>query len=310
MSGAAGFIGSHLTEQLLTRDASVIGVDRLSDYYDPDIKLENLRRAMDHPRFRFVEADLAEVATPDLLNEVSVVYHLAAQPGVRPSWGQSFEIYVNDNVRATQALLEAAKDVPLDRFVYASSSSVYGDAERFPTREGDAVQPVSPYGVTKLAAEHLCRLYWKSFGVPTVSLRYFSVYGPRQRPDMAFNRFIEAACTGSPLRVFGDGNQTRDFTYVDDVVSATLAAAAVGTPGEVYNVAGGTRTTVREVISILESLLEVPLEVQYERTARGDARDTSADTSKAARDLGYSPQFELEAGLAAQLDAARSALRV
>jgi UDP-glucose 4-epimerase len=304
VSGAAGFIGSHLTEQLLAGGTSVVGIDRLSDYYDPERKRDNLREASADPRFTFLEGDLAELAKPSLLDGVDVVYHLAGQPGVRPSWGQSFQTYIDDNVAASQALLEAAKEVSLERFVYASSSSIYGNAERFPTLESDTPHPISPYGVTKLAAEHLCNLYWHAFGVPTVSLRYFSVYGPRQRPDMAFDRFIRAGIEGGAIRVFGDGRQSRDFTYVKDIVSATLSAAERGQPGEAYNIAGGSSTTVLEVIEILERLLDVRLDVQHEEQARGDARDTSADTSKAAGDLAYAPEFDLETGLAAQ---ARSA---
>jgi UDP-glucose 4-epimerase len=305
VTGVAGFIGSQLAEHLLASGATVIGVDRLSDYYDQAVKLENLAEALGDDRFTFIQEDVADVATPELLDGVDVVYHLAGQPGVRPSWGQSFQLYIDDNVRASQALLEAAKEVSLERFVYASSSSVYGNAKRFPTRETDTPHPLSPYGVTKLAAEHLCNLYWAEFGVPAVSLRYFSVYGPRQRPDMAFNRFIRAGVAGEPIHVFGDGRQTRDFTYVGDVVAATAAAARRGTPGAVYNVAGGSRTTVLEVIDILERLLEVEFDVRHEGRAVGDARDTAADTSNAVRDLGYSPEFTLEAGLAAQCEAAR-----
>jgi nucleoside-diphosphate-sugar epimerase len=304
VTGAAGFIGSHLVEQLLAEGVSVLGIDRLSDYYDPAIKAANVERLSADPEFTFVEADLAEVATPALLDGAKVVYHLAGQPGVRPSWGRTFEIYGNDNVMATQALLEAAKEVPLERLVYASSSSVYGNAERFPTVETDRPQPLSPYGVTKLAAEHLCHLYAKSYSVPAVALRYFSVYGPRQRPDMAFHRFIRAAAAGEPLRIFGDGRQTRDFTYVGDIVSATRAAGALGIPGEVYNVAGGSRVTVLEILDILGRVLGTPLDVVHEEAARGDARDTSGDTAKAARDLGYAPSVSLEEGLAAQVEAA------
>jgi UDP-glucose 4-epimerase len=304
VTGAAGFIGSHLTERLLDRGVAVLGVDRLSDYYDRAIKAANVALLADKPGFTFVEADLAEVASPALLEDVEVVYHLAGQPGVRPSWGRSFEIYANDNVMATQALLEAAKEAALERFVYASSSSVYGNAERFPTQETDRPQPLSPYGVTKLAAEHLCHLYAKSYGVPACSLRYFSVYGPRQRPDMGFHRFIRAATSGEPVQIFGDGLQSRDFTYVGDIVTATLAAGELGVPGEVYNVAGGSRVTVLDVLEMLERILDVPVEVLHEEAARGDARDTSGDTTKAARDLGYLPSVSLEEGLAAQADAA------
>jgi nucleoside-diphosphate-sugar epimerase len=304
VTGAAGFIGSHLTEALLSAGVSVLGVDRLSDYYDPALKAANLARFADRPCFEFVEAELSEVATPALLDGIERVYHLAGQPGVRPSWGRSFEVYASDNVMATQALLEAAREVSLERLVYASSSSVYGNAERFPTSETDRPQPLSPYGVTKLAAEHLCHLYAKSYGVPAVSLRYFSVYGPRQRPDMGFHRFIRAATTGEPVRIFGDGRQSRDFTYVGDIVAATLAAGELGGPGEVYNVAGGSRVTVLDVLGMLERLLGTPIEVEHEEAARGDARDTSGDTTKAARELGYAPSVSLEEGLAAQVETA------
>jgi UDP-glucose 4-epimerase len=304
VTGAAGFIGSHLAERLLERGDRVLGIDRMSDYYDPAIKAANVERLSAQPGFEFVEADLAEVASPALLDGVSHVYHLAGQPGVRPSWGRSFEIYANDNVMATQTVLEAAKEVPLERFVYASSSSIYGNAERFPTTEEDKPQPLSPYGVTKLAAEHLCHLYAKSYGVPSCSLRYFSVYGPRQRPDMGFHRFIRAATAGEPVRIFGDGLQTRDFTYVGDIVSATLAAGDLGAPGEVYNVAGGSRVTVLDVLRMLGRILDTRIDVRHEDAARGDARDTSGDTAKAAQRLGYVPSVSLEEGLAAQVEAA------
>jgi nucleoside-diphosphate-sugar epimerase len=309
VTGVAGFIGSHLAERLLERGIEVIGVDRLSDYYDENTKMANLAAVLDEPGFRFVQADLNDEARPGLLDGVGVVYHLAGQPGVRPSWGRTFEIYAHDNILATQALLEAAKEAPIERFVYASSSSVYGNAERFPTRESDLPNPVSPYGVTKLAAEHLCQLYAQVFGMPTVSLRYFSVYGPRQRPDMAFHRFINAAIEGNALRVFGDGRQTRDFTYVDDIVDATIDAGDRGVPGEVYNVAGGSRTSVLEVAALLERLLGLSVQLEHVDAARGDARDTAADTSKAARDLGFSPDFPLERGLAAQVAAVRATAR-
>jgi UDP-glucose 4-epimerase len=303
VTGAAGFIGSTLAEELLRRGTSVVGVDRLSDYYDRDVKSANVELLGAYEGFSFIEADLAEVATPSLLHGVRFVYHLAAQPAVRPSWGRSFETYVRDNVMATQALLEAAKDVSVETFVYASSSSVYGNAERFPTTETDSPQPLSPYGVTKLTAEHLCHLYAKSYGVPAVSLRYFSVYGPRQRPDMAFHRFIRAVTGSEALRVYGDGLQTRDFTYVGDIVWATMAAARLGVPGEVYNVAGGSPVTVLEVLTILERLLGHPIAVEHEPATRGDARGTSGDIAKAARDLGYAPKVSLEEGLSAQVGA-------
>jgi UDP-glucuronate 4-epimerase len=250
-----------------------------------------------------IEASVAELDLAGLLADADVVFHLAAQPGVRRSWGREFEIYLNDNLLATQRLLEAAKEARLRRFVFASSSSIYGDAESFPTPESAIPRPVSPYGVTKLACEHLCDLYFRRFEVPTVSLRYFTVYGPRQRPDMAFNRFIAAALEGRELEVFGDGHQSRDFTFVDDAVRATVAAATDGVPGEVYNVAGGSQATVLEIAAVLGDLLDRQVAVTHRPPVPGDARRTGADIAKAGRDLGYAPRVGLRDGLQRQLDA-------
>lgn len=306
VTGAAGFIGSHLVEKLIADGVHVRGVDRLSDYYDPELKRANLALIESGARFDFVEGDLNRLALAELLDGVDVVYHLAGQPGVRVSWGQEFQVYLDDNVRSTQRLLEVARELSLERFVLASSSSIYGDAERFPTRESDTPAPVSPYGVTKLAAEHLCRLYFKGFGVPAVAVRYFTIFGPRQRPDMAFNRFIRAALSGEPIEIFGDGLQERDFTYVDDAVEATVAAAIRGRPGEVYNVAGGNSATVVEVIETLGRLIGRELAVVHKPVVIGDARKTGADTSKAREELGYRPSTSLEQGLSLQLDAERA----
>ena len=255
ITGVAGFIGSHLAERLVDSGESVVGTDGFTTYYDPTLKRRNIEDLARSERFRLVEGNLRDLELSGLLAGVDVVYHLAGQPGVRRSWGREFEIYVNENLLATQLLLEAVRDTDVRRFVFASSSSVYGDAERLPTCESDTPQPVSPYGVTKLACEHLCHLYFSRFGVPTVPLRYFTVFGPRQRPDMAFTRFIEAATEEREIEIFGDGLQSRDFTYVDDAVSATIAASSRGRPGEVYNVAGGSQATVLQVIEILGDLL-------------------------------------------------------
>src|SRR5919198_448024 len=216
ITGVAGFIGSHLAERLVDSGESVVGVDSFTTYYDPAVKRRNIERLLSSDSFRLVEGSLREVDLNELLSRTDVVYHLAAQPGVRRSWGREFEIYLNENLLATQLLLEVVRDAGLRRFVFASSSSVYGDAERMPTHESDSPRPVSPYGVTKLAGEHLCHLYFSRFDVPIVSLRYFTVFGPRQRPDMAFTRFIQAAAEDREIEVFGDGLQSRDFTYVDD----------------------------------------------------------------------------------------------
>jgi UDP-glucuronate 4-epimerase len=305
LTGAAGFIGSHLAERLVGEGHAVTGVDAFTDYYDPEQKRANAKGLADQG-VDLVEGDLNDVDLESLLQDVDVVFHLAGQPGVRSSWGESFNIYLDQNMLATQRLLEACRSASTERFVFASSSSIYGDAERFPTVEGDLPAPISPYGVTKLAGEHLCRLYFRAYGVPTVALRYFTIYGPRQRPDMAFSRFIAAALEGDPLTVYGDGEQVRDFTYVADAVSATIAAATAGQPGLVYNIAGGTQTTVREVIEIVGGLTGGELRVDHRDKVAGDARRTGADTSLARQDLGYSPSVDLREGLSLQVAHAKA----
>jgi UDP-glucose 4-epimerase len=300
VTGTAGFVGSHVSDALLASGAEVVGIDCFTDYYARDIKERNLEGLKGHARFRFVEDTLQTTPLATLLDGVTHIFHLAAQAGVRKSWGDDFRVYTSHNVDATQRLLEAVKDRPLHRFVYASSSSVYGDVAAIPMREDAYLQPLSPYGVTKLAAEHLCHLYWANYGVPTVSLRFFTVYGPRQRPDMAFHRFIRAALEGRPITVYGDGEQTRDFTYVADIVAANLAAGDRGTPGAVYNIGGGSRVSVREVLALIERLTGRPLDVRREATQKGDMRDTFADTSRARADLGFAPTHTLEQGLAAE----------
>jgi nucleoside-diphosphate-sugar epimerase len=306
VTGVAGFIGSQLAESLIEQGAGVRGIDRLSDYYDPSLKRGNLEGLLERDGFELVEEDINDADAAGLLDGVDVVFHLAGQPGVRASWGSEFDLYLDDNVRATQRLLEAARESALDRFVLASSSSIYGDAETFPTREDATPAPVSPYGVTKLAAEHLCRLYAKGFGVPAVILRYFTIFGPRQRPDMAFHRFVNAVLDDAPITVFGDGLQERDFTFVDDAVAATIAAGSDGRPGATYNIAGGNSATVLDVVETLGRLSESEPRVEHEEAVVGDARKTGADTEAARRDLGYSPQVTLEEGLRRQLEAERA----
>jgi UDP-glucuronate 4-epimerase len=303
ITGAAGFIGSHLAERLVDGGATVVGIDSFTTYYDPQLKRRNLEALSASGEFRLVEGSLRETDLGELLAGIDLVFHLAAQPGVRRSWGREFEIYLDENLLATQFLLEAVKERSIERFVFASSSSIYGDAERLPTLESATPRPVSPYGVTKLAAEHLCQLYFSRFGVPTVALRYFTVFGPRQRPDMAFTRFIGAALANREIEVFGDGLQSRDFTYVDDAVSATLAAGQKGRAGDVYNVAGGAQATVIEVIEILGELLGRTPAVRHLPAVPGDARHTGADIAKARDDLGYGPTIGLREGLAKQLAA-------
>src|SRR5665647_95358 len=248
VTGCAGFIGSHLTDRLLADGYEVTGIDCFTDYYPRSIKESNIHDAQKNPRFTLLEQDILEM---NKFPDVDYVFHEAAQAGVRASWGSSFSIYSRNNIEVTQRLLEYYKNKSLKKFIYASSSSVYGDAP-LPMREDMRLQPVSPYGVSKLAAEHLCYLYWKNFSLPTVSLRYFTVYGPRQRPDMAINKFVKAILNNSPITLFGDGSQTRDFTYVSDVVKANILASVAGAPGSIFNIGGGSRITVNELIQELE----------------------------------------------------------
>ena len=302
VTGAAGFIGSHLTGALLDRGFDVVGLDCFTDYYPRPIKEANLRYSVGRSGFRFVEARIQEADLASLLDGATHVFHLAAQAGVRRSWGGDFRIYTENNVDATQQLLEACVGRSLHRFVYASSSSLYGDSAAIPMREDALPQPVSPYGVTKLAAEQLCYLYFFNYQVPATSVRYFTVYGPRQRPDMAFNRFIRAAATGSPIALYGDGEQTRDFTYVDDAVAATLAAGDRGVAGKAYNIGGGSRVTVNEVLEMIGRLAGRPLDVRREPAQKGDMRDTYADTSLARADLGFVPRVPLQQGIEAEYE--------
>jgi nucleoside-diphosphate-sugar epimerase len=300
VTGVAGFVGSHLATTLLAEGREVIGIDAFTDYYAREIKEANLATLRGAKHFHFIEGALQRTDLPRALEGVSHVFHLAGQPGVRKSWGRDFASYTSDNVEATQHLLEAVKGRPIERLVYASSSSVYGDDVAIPMREDARVAPVSPYGVTKLAAEHLCHLYAVNYAVPTVSLRYFTVYGPRQRPDMAFHRFITAAFTDRPVVLYGDGAQTRDFTFVADVVAATIAAGDRGLPGAVYNIGGGSRVSVNDVLRLVERVTGRSLRVERAPSQKGDMRDTFADTSRARAEIGFAPAVALADGLAAE----------
>jgi nucleoside-diphosphate-sugar epimerase len=300
VTGAAGFIGSHLSAALLDSGASVTGVDCFTDYYPRPLKEANLATVKGRQGFKFVQGALQEMDLKPLLAGVTHVFHLAAQAGVRKSWGRDFDVYTRDNIEATQRLLEALAGVPIERFVYASSSSVYGDEVPLPMKEDAYLQPLSPYGVSKLAAEHLAHLYWANHGVPAVSLRYFTVYGPRQRPDMGFQRFFTAVQLGKPITVYGDGEQTRDFTFVGDAVAATIAAGNKGVPGRVYNIGGGSRVTLNHVLNLISKVTGRPVAIRREPDQKGDMRHTYADTSAARRDLGFAPRVTLEEGLTQQ----------
>ena len=302
VTGAAGFIGSHTCHVLLDQGWDVLGIDAFTDYYPVPEKRSNALRLTRRERFRLVDGDIADLPLAKLLTGASAVVHLAAQPGVTNSWGATFSTYVRHNVLATQRLLEACVQVDVKQLVVASSSSVYGDAPAYPCSEDVRPNPVSPYGVTKLAMEHLCLAYSQPLvsDLRTTMLRLFTVYGPGQRPDMALCRFLEASLAGRPVTVFGDGEQTRDFTYVADVVGAIVRSLEVPLRGEILNIGGGYRTSVNEVLDLVGQVTGRPLRVVHEPRRAGDALDTGADCSRAAALLDYQPMVDLRTGLTEQ----------
>ncbi|HSS61191.1 MAG TPA: NAD-dependent epimerase/dehydratase family protein [Candidatus Limnocylindrales bacterium] len=300
VTGAAGFIGSHLCDRLLSDGHEVVGLDSFSDYYDRTRKEQNLRSALAQDNFTLEELDLVDADLSRIVHDATVVFHLAGQPGVRPSWGSHFDRYVQDNIVATQRLLEALRAVPIERFVFASSSSIYGDAEMFPTKESALPRPVSPYGMTKLAAEHLTFVYSRNFGLPTTALRYFTVYGPRQRPDMAFHLFMDALVERQEIEIFGDGEQTREFTYVSDAVDGTVKAATADVEGQIINLGGGSRVTVNRVLDTLEDISTLKARRKHLPAAPGDPRHTGASINLARERLGWEPRVSLREGLTSQ----------
>ena len=303
VTGAAGFVGSHLAEALLARGDTVVGVDCFTPYYDRVDKELNLATAFAHDEFELVEADLRTTDIELLLDGVDAVFHQAAQAGVRLSWSNGFADYVGHNVLATQRLLEAVQRArPTARVVYASSSSVYGNQPRYPTTETDLPRPFSPYGVTKLGAEHLCGLYAENWGVHTVSLRYFTVFGPRQRPDMSIYRLCEAAVRETAFPRYGDGTQIREFTYVTDIVGANLAAAdrAVA-PGTYLNIAGGAEITLNDLIALVGEVAGSPVAVEPGPTQAGDSFRNGGSIVRAREVLGWEPHVSLRDGIAAQV---------
>ena len=303
VTGVAGFIGSHLAKRLLEEGWEVVGIDSFVDYYPRWIKEKNLEPLYSWDAFSFVEEDIVTADLEPLCDGAGVVFHQAAQAGVRASWGQYFQVYTHCNILATQRLLEFFKERPLKRFVYASSSSVYGDNPDLPLKETSLPQPRSPYGVTKLAAEHLCLLYYDNFGIPTVSLRYFTVYGPGQRPDMAFHKFIKAMLEDREFPVYGDGTQTRDFTFISDIVESNLLAATrEGVEGKVFNIGGGSRRPLREVVALLEELTGKQAKPVYQEPEKGDVFHTWADVSRAEGLLAYRPTVSLEEGLPREVE--------
>jgi nucleoside-diphosphate-sugar epimerase len=310
ITGCAGFLGSTLADTLLEAGHDVVGVDSFSDYYAPALKRENLTDAARHAAFRLVEGDLNDVDLNALLADREICFHLAAQAGVRASWGREFDVYLQANIRATQRLLEAfvaarSAGSPLRRLVFSSSSSVYGNQPRYPVAEDVDKHPFSPYGVTKLAAEQMCALYAENFGVPATSLRYFTVYGPRQRPDMAFRKFLEAAMRGEAWLLYGNGSQTRDFTFVSDAVRANLLAADETVTYGVYNVGGGARVTLLDAVHLLRERalahgLATDIRIESSDPVHGDVRHTYADGRRAREALDYEPRVTLAEGLEAE----------
>ncbi|HMB71893.1 MAG TPA: NAD-dependent epimerase/dehydratase family protein [bacterium] len=297
VTGTAGFIGSHLSEALLARGDDVIGVDCFTDYYPRFMKERNLELLKDRPGFRFVEQDLNEADLPSLLQDRVIVYHLAAQAGVRASWGVEFDAYTRHNISATQRLLEALKERSDVRLVFASSSSVYGKTRQLPTPEDVILAPNSPYGATKATCEHLCDLYRENWGLDYAALRYFTVYGPRQRPDMGFHKFLRAILEGRPLDVFGDGSQSRDCTYVADIVEATILAGDTRTPSQVFNVGGGSRRALRDILALMQEILGKRAQIRNVGNERGDVPHTHAEISRSRSEFGYNPRTSVEEGL-------------
>jgi UDP-glucose 4-epimerase len=299
VTGAAGFIGSHLCQRLLQENHEVVGLDCFTDYYPRSVKESNLKNIQADSRFRFLEVDMVQGDLKALVKDRNYIFHHAAQAGVRKSWGKHFLSYVRNNIDATQRLLEAVKESrgPIKRLVYASSSSVYGSDGPLPMREDAYLQPFSPYGVTKLAGEHLCHLYWENYGIPVVSLRYFTIYGPRQRPDMAFYRFIRGALQGDPIVVYGDGEQTRDFTFISDALDANLLSLQEDVAGKVFNIGGGSRISIKEVVKLLEGIIGRSISVKYQAGSKGEMKHTYADCLRARTLLGYVPQTSISEGL-------------
>jgi len=293
VTGCAGFIGSHLTDSLLENGYEVIGIDCFTDYYPRSLKESNISNALKNINFKLIDKDILNM---EKFPEVDYVFHLAAQPGVRASWGENFETYTKNNIEATQKLLEFYKNKKIKKMIYSSSSSVYGDTT-LPMKEDSLLKPVSPYGVTKLAAENLCYLYYKNYGVPTVSLRYFTVFGPRQRPDMAIHKFVKAIESDEYITVFGDGAQTRDFTYVNDIANANILAAENEIVGEVFNIGGGSRISVGDLIKKIENLSGKEAKIKYIEKEKGDVRDTLADVSKARNMFDFKAKTDVNNGL-------------
>jgi UDP-glucose 4-epimerase len=299
ITGVAGFIGSNLAEKIIQSGGIVYGIDSFTDYYPRTIKENNLKNLLQvqNKNFHFIEGPLEHILLKPILKKVDYVFHLAAQAGVRTSWDKNFYTYTSNNINATQHILEECKNIPIKKFVFASSSSVYGNINKLPMHEDDELSPISPYGLTKLVGEKLCKLYCETFSIPVTSLRYFTVYGPRQRPDMAFHKFMTSIMLNKPIIIYGDGSQTRDFTFIDDIVNATINAALYGKINSIYNIGGGNRIKLIDAINLLKSITNKNVKLEFKEPQKGDVKDTYADTTKAKTEINYCPTTEIKKGL-------------
>lgn len=296
VTGCAGFIGSNLVESLLNEKSNVVGVDCFTNYYPISIKKRNIENSLKNKNFEFKKINLLSTNLKEIISDVDFVFHLAAQPGVRAGW-KNFKVYIRNNIELTQKLLEACTNSDIKKFIFTSSSSVYGDSPDLPMNEDSLKRPISPYGVTKLATEQICYLYHKYYGVPTIILRYFTVYGPRQRPDMAINRFVSKMFSGETISIFGDGKQTREFTFISDAIDATLLAAKSDYNYEIFNIGSGTRISINNLLALLEKIIGKKPKVKYVEEEKGEMRDTFADISRAKKLLGWTPKVGMEEGL-------------
>ncbi|NIP31200.1 MAG: NAD-dependent epimerase/dehydratase family protein [Candidatus Dadabacteria bacterium] len=297
VTGAAGFIGSTLSEKLTSEGFYVLGIDSLNTNYSVDIKKNNLINLKSHKNFKFINSNILDIDFSNDYQDVEAIFHQAATAGVRSSWGTNFTEYTENNILATQHLLESYKDSNLLKFIYASSSSVYGNSAEMPLKISTLTKPVSPYGVTKLAAENLVNTYHENYGLPAVSLRYFTVYGPRQRPDMAFHIFIKSAIHNKKIDIYGDGEQIRDFTYVGDIVDANILALQNGVNGGIYNIGAGSNISVNQALELIESITNKSLNLEFQDKQKGDVIETQADISESISELKYQPKHDIKTGL-------------
>lgn len=298
ITGVAGFIGSHLAKKFLELNYCVKGIDNLNNYYSPEIKKNNLKPLLKNQNFCFIKKDLIKADLDFLLKNVDYIFHIAAYSGVRKSWGNSFKLYLQNNVLVTQMLLEKIKENKnIKKFVFASSSSIYGNTNVFPTNENAFLNPISPYGISKLAAEKLCNAYYENYDIPLIAFRYFTVYGPGQRPDMAFHRFIKAILNNEEIIIFGNGKQTRDFTFIDNIVNANIKAIKTKIKGKVFNIGSGEKINVNDVIKKLEKIIQKKAKIKYIEKQKGDVENTFADITSAKKLLNYAPINNLDEGL-------------